>query len=155
MSVEASKAKSVLIVDDEPTLVFFLMQGLRESDIPYEVNSASNGEDALAKLTLNQYDLLITDLRMPGVNGLTLIEVARSLQPDISVILMTAYGSREVEDEATRLQVNAYLIKPFQTATLREIAAKIFLAKNKNVTSVAAQQELPASQRRQVVRKNW
>ena len=44
MSVEASKAKSVLIVDDEPTLVFFLMQGLRESDIPYEVNSASNAE---------------------------------------------------------------------------------------------------------------
>jgi len=147
MSVEDSEAKRVLIVDDEPTLVFFLMQGLRESDILYEVNSASNGEDALAKLTLNHYDLLITDLRMPGVNGLTLIEVARSLQPDISVILMTAYGSREVEDEATRLKVNAYLIKPFPTATLREIAAKILLAKNNNFTNLATQPDLPASQR--------
>lgn len=147
MSVEASQAKRVLIVDDEPTLVFFLMQGLRESDIPYEVNSAANGEDALAKLTLNHYDLLITDLKMPGVNGLTLIEVARTLQPDIRVILMTAYGSREVEEEATRLEVNAYLIKPFPTATLRDLAAKILLAENKNLTNLATQQDLSASQR--------
>ena len=147
MPVPITQAKRVLIVDDEPTLVFFLMKGLRESAALYEVTSASNAEDALAKLTLNRYDLLITDLKMPGVNGLTLIEVARSLQPDISVILMTAYGSRDVKDEATRLEVDGYLTKPFPTAKLQELAGKILLTEsNNNHPGIAPQQDFPSAQ---------
>ncbi|MEW5958669.1 MAG: response regulator [Chloroflexota bacterium] len=146
MPVSITQAKRVLIVDDEPTLVFFLMQGLREAVTLYDVNSAANAEDALAKLTLNRYDLLITDLKMPGVNGLTLIEVARSLQHDISVILMTAYSSRDVQDEATRLKVDGYLIKPFPTATLRDLAGKILLAKTNYRPGLAPQEDLPPTQ---------
>lgn len=148
MAIPTPQAKRVLIVDDEPTLVFFLMQGLRDSEIPYEVNSASSAEEALAMFTLNQYDLLITDLKMPDVNGLTLIEVARSLQYDISVILMTAFGSREVQNEASRLEVDGYLTKPFATVTLREMASKILSSKNDKFPSLASQQDSPPSHSR-------
>ncbi len=114
-----------MIVDDEPTLVFFLKQGLQESDLVCRVDNASSSQEALSKLTLDRYDLLITDLRMPGISGLTLIEVARSLYPNIYVILMTAYGSREVEEKASLLKVDAYLTKPFPTANLRDVVANL------------------------------
>lgn len=114
-----------MIVDDEATLVFFLKQGLQESDLVCCVENASSSQEALSKLTLDSYDLLITDLRMPGISGLTLIEVARSLYPNIFVILMTAYGSREVEEKASQLKVDAYLTKPFPTAQLRNVIAKL------------------------------
>jgi YesN/AraC family two-component response regulator len=110
-----SRPKRVLIVDDETTLVFFLKQGLEGSDASFIADSASSGEEALTKLTYNRYDLLITDLKMPGISGFTLVEVARSLHPEISVIVMTAFGSPEVEDEVVRLQVEGFLVKPFPT----------------------------------------
>ena len=132
MLKQHSGPKRILIVDDEPTLVFFLKQGLQESEILYNIDGTSSSEEALTKLTYNRYDLLITDLKMPGISGFTLVELARSLHPDIGVIVMTAFGSHEVEDEATKLEVNGYLTKPFSTAILRDIATKILVAKDKN-----------------------
>ncbi len=127
-----SRPKRILIVDDEPTLVFFLKQGLQETEILYNIAGTSSSEEALTKLTYNRYDLLITDLKMPGLSGFTLVELARSLHPDIGVIVMTAFGSPEVEDEAAQLEVNGYLTKPFSIATLSDIATKILAAKDKN-----------------------
>ena len=126
------KPKRILIVDDEATLVFFLKQGLQEAKISCRVDIAPSGEDALTKLTYNRYDLLITDLKMPGISGFTLVEVARSLHPDIKVILMTAFGSREVQNEAKSLQVDGYLTKPFPTAQLQDITYNILANKEQN-----------------------
>jgi YesN/AraC family two-component response regulator len=120
-----NRPKRILIVDDESTLVFFLKQGLQESGIQCLVDDASSGEEALTKLTYNRYDVLITDLKMPGINGFTLLEVARSLHADIRVILMTAFGSPEVLAEASRLKVDGYLTKPFPTAQLQDIVKTI------------------------------
>lgn len=122
---QQNRPKRILIVDDESTLVFFLKQGLQESWIPCLVDSASSGEEALTKLTYNRYDVLVTDLKMPGISGFTLSEVARSLHPDISIILMTAFGSPEVQAEAKRLKVDGYLTKPFPTAQLQSIVNNI------------------------------
>ncbi len=130
MTNPRNRATRILIVDDEPTLVFFLRQGLKASEIACTVDNASSGEEALSKLTLNKYDLLVTDLKMPGINGLTLIEVAYSLQPHIRVILMTAYDSPEVQEMTTQLGVDGYLKKPFPTAKLREMATKILSSKD-------------------------
>ncbi len=129
---QPSRPKHILIVDDEPTLVFFLKQGLQEAEILYNIDGTSSSEEALTKLTYNRYDLLITDLKMPGISGFTLVELARSLHPNIGVIVMTAFGSHEVEDEAAQFKVNGYLTKPFSIATLRDIATKILAAKDKN-----------------------
>ncbi|MBN1217768.1 MAG: response regulator [Anaerolineae bacterium] len=124
------RPKRVLIVDDESTLLFFLKQGLQESGIECLVDDAASGEEALTKLTYNRYDVLVTDLKMPGISGFTLVEVARSLHPNINIILMTAFGSPEVQDEAKRLHVDGYLTKPFPTAKLQTIITDVLTAKN-------------------------
>jgi CheY-like chemotaxis protein len=125
---QPARPKRILVVDDEATLVFFLKQDLQEAQEACTVDIASSGEDALTKLTYNRYDLLITDLNMPGISGFTLVEVARSLYPTIKVILMTAFGSREVQDEVKNLDVDGYLTKPFPTAKLRDMAKTILVA---------------------------
>lgn len=124
------RPKRILVVDDESTLTFFLKQDLQEAGAVYSVDIAASGEDALTKLTYNRYDLLITDLNMPGISGFTLVEVARSLYPDIRVILMTAFGSREVQDEVKNLGVDGYLTKPFPTAQLRDMTNNILVTKD-------------------------
>ena len=119
------QANRILIADDEQTLVFFLRRGLTEAGLNCEVDVASSGEDALVKLTFDKYQVLITDLKMPGINGLTLAAVARKLHPAIGIILMTAYGSREVEAEAEQLMIDGYLTKPFQMERLRGLVERI------------------------------
>jgi YesN/AraC family two-component response regulator len=138
-----SRPKRILIVDDEPTLIFFLKQGLQDTQGVYLVDGASSGEEALTKLTYNLYDLLITDLKMPGISGFTLVEVARSLHPNINVILMTAYGSREVQDESEQLEVNGYLIKPFPTVQLQEMIREIFLSADTPSANLVTEQSPP------------
>jgi DNA-binding NtrC family response regulator len=118
-------ADRILIVDDEPTLVFFLRRGLSEAGLNCEVDGVNSGEDALARLAFEKYRVLITDLKMPGINGLTLVAAARALHPTISIILMTAYGSRQVEDEAGQLKVDGYLTKPFQMDKLHRLIENI------------------------------
>ena len=121
-------ANRILIVDDEQTLVFFLRRGLSEAGLNCEVEGVGSGEEAMAKLAFNEYQVLITDLKMPGINGLTLAAAARSLHPTIGIILMTAYGSREVETESEQLMVDGYLTKPFQMERLRDLVEKILQA---------------------------
>lgn len=72
--------------------------------------------------------MLVTDLKMPDINGLTLASAARLVNPAIGVILMTAYGSREVETEAEQLMIDGYLTKPFQMERLRDLIEKILQA---------------------------
>jgi YesN/AraC family two-component response regulator len=138
MLEQPARPKRILVVDDEETLTFFLKQGLQEITIPCNIEIASSGEDALTKLTYNRYDLLITDLKMPGISGFTLVEVARSLHPEIKVILMTAFGSTEVQDEAKNLNVEGYLTKPFPTAQLRDMASDILKTEDKNQQNLVA-----------------
>jgi|GEM_PF-303638 len=122
MMAEASSR--ILIVDDEETLAFFLRQSLlRELGHPI-VDTASSGEEALEKIGAHAYDLVLADLRLPGMNGLELIGHIRQALPQARTILMTAYGSDAVKAEAHRLEVFRYLTKPFRlpdiTATVRE-----------------------------------
>jgi len=108
----------ILIIDDEPTLTFFMEQSLAE-DQRYQVDIAKSGEGALRKLREQEYDLIIVDLRLPDINGLKVIEMATELQPGTPTILMTAYGSQEVEKEAQRLGVWGYVIKPFNMEEMK------------------------------------
>ncbi len=121
-------ANRILIVDDEQTLVFFLRRGLSEAGLNCDVDVVGSAEEALTKLTIDEYQVLITDLKMPGINGLVLASAARSLHPTIGIILMTAFGSREVEAEAEQLMIDGYLTKPFQMKRLRDLVEKILQA---------------------------
>jgi CheY-like chemotaxis protein len=121
-------ANRILIVDDEQTLVFFLRRGLSEAGLKCRVEDVGSGEEALDKLALEEYQVLVTDLKMPGINGLTVAAAARLLHPAIGIILMTAYGSEEVENEAQKLMIDGYLTKPFQMETLRNLVERILQA---------------------------
>ena len=114
--------KRVLIVDDEASVVFFLGENLAELGAEYEVETACSGEEALEKMSVRRFDLIITDLRMPGVDGLELVEQVRARYPQTRLILMTAFGSDQVEAEARRLQVYRYITKPFRVKDLVDAA---------------------------------
>lgn len=113
--------KHILIVDDEPKVVFFLGRSLELKHRNCEVSTARSGEEALKILEKGHVDLLITDLRMPGVSGLELIRWVKTSSPHTRTILITAYGSDQIKTEARRLEVYRYLTKPFNVKDFTEV----------------------------------
>jgi CheY-like chemotaxis protein len=110
--------KSVLIVDDEEKVVFFLRESLEELGRDFTIGTAGSAEEALEKIKSRPYDLVISDLRMPGIDGLELLEKVKQTHPNTRFILMTAYGSDEVEAKAQGLEVYRYITKPFHVSDL-------------------------------------
>lgn len=114
--------KRILIVDDEEKVVFFLRESLEELGQNVTVGAAKSAEEALEKIEAQRFDLVISDLRMPGIDGLKLLEEIKERNPETRLILMTAYGSDEVEAEARRLEIYEYITKPFHVSDLIEVA---------------------------------
>jgi YesN/AraC family two-component response regulator len=102
----------ILIVDDEKNLVHFLRKALLLEWPNIQVDTAVSGEEGLGCLAETSYDLLIADLRMPGFDGLELIEGVRYIDREISIILVTGYGSELLRQEAEQLGVDCYMDKP-------------------------------------------
>ncbi len=118
LSESMAADKRVLIVDDEEKVVFFLRESLEELGRDFTIGTAGSAEEALEKIESHPYDLVISDLRMPGIDGLQLLERVKQRHPDTRFILMTAYGSDEVEARAHSLEVYDYIAKPFHVSDL-------------------------------------
>lgn len=118
-------ARRLLIVDDEETLTFSLYQSFILSKKDYEVVTAASGEEALDKMSENPFDLLITDIFMPGINGIDLLRKVKVEYPKTEVIVMTAYGSEDKKDEVEELGARHYVEKPFEMKNLREMVFNI------------------------------
>jgi two-component system response regulator AtoC len=116
--------KHILIVDDEESVAFFLKENLAAVDTGYEVEMACSGEEALSRMAIQSFDLVITDLRMPGIGGLALMEQVQSRYPHTRLILMTAYGDAEIEATAYRLGACHYITKPFTIEKLTAVVRK-------------------------------
>ena len=112
----------ILVVDDEENIRELLLKTLALA--VYEVDVAPDGRTAVDRMRMIQYDLLITDLRMPGVDGLTVIREARRLKADIPIIILTGYSSEASAIEAINLGVQGYLTKPFRIPRVLAAAAK-------------------------------
>lgn len=113
------KQDRILIVEDEVRVAQALARALSMPEGGgYFVETCDSGEDALSLLRGTDFDLLITDFRMTGMNGLELIARCRESSPAIRSILITAFGSEEVEDKAYELEVDGYLAKPFSIRKL-------------------------------------
>ena len=112
------KRKRILIIDDESSVAFFLQEGLKGLGDEYEVQATESAELALEQMHRRPFDLLVVDFRLPGINGLDLIKRVRNVNPDAKTILITAYGSPEIEKEARRLDISRYLHKPFRIQEL-------------------------------------
>jgi CheY-like chemotaxis protein len=113
--------KWILIVDDEESILSVLQKSLNKLGDQYRVMVASNGSSAMTMLRKNPFDLVVTDYKMAGMDGLNLLEAIHAIQPACRVILMTAYGSEYIEAEARRLQAYRYLSKPLEIDAFREI----------------------------------
>lgn len=100
----------ILVVDDEPVARQSLSDILRLEG--YGVTSVPNGQAAVEYVRTHAVDLMIVDLRMPGMDGLEVIQVVNQTSPDTEVILLTAYGSTETAVQALRLRIHDYLLKP-------------------------------------------
>src|SRR5882672_2628032 len=112
----------VLVVDDEATIRDLLSKTLALAE--YDVDLAPEGRTALERLRIIPYDLLITDLKMPGVDGLAVIREARRLKADIPVIIITGFSTEASAIEAVNLGVSGYLTKPFRVPRVLAAASK-------------------------------
>lgn len=101
---------NILVVDDEPVARQSLTDILKLEG--YTVSSAPNGQAAVEFIRTHAVDLLIVDLKMPGMDGLDVVQVVNQISPDTEVILLTAYGSTETAIQALRLRIHDYLLKP-------------------------------------------
>ncbi len=118
----ASDRPRVLVVDDEASIRDLLSKTLALAE--YDVDLAPDGRTALERLRMVPYDLLITDLKMPGVDGLAVIREARRMKPDIPVIIITGFSTEASAIEAVNLGVAGYLTKPFRVPRVLAAAAK-------------------------------
>ena len=112
----------ILVADDEASIRELLSKTLALAD--YDVDVAQDGRTAIERLRTAQYDLLITDLKMPGVDGLAVIREARRYRADLPVIIITGYSSEASAIEAIDLGVSGYLTKPFRIPKVLATAAK-------------------------------
>jgi excisionase family DNA binding protein len=112
----------ILVVDDEASIREMLQRTLAMAE--YDVDVAADGRSALERMRRSAYDLLITDLKMPAMDGITLIREAKRIQPDLPVIIITGYSTEASAIEAVNLGVTGYLTKPFRVPKVLAAAAR-------------------------------
>ena len=132
------KSKSILIVDDEPKVGFSLKESLESLGHGYAVSQALSAEDALHAMREVAYDLVVTDLRMPGMNGLELLERVKHDSPYTRLILITAYGSDEVAAATRSLQTIGYFTKPFQIEEFLQVVDRALSNSKRSIPSPLA-----------------
>lgn len=108
--------KRILTVDDDADILKLL--NMRLNAAGYQTTSASNGEEALAQIAINRPALVISDLRMPGLDGLALFDAIHQSDPSLPLIMLTAHGSIPEAVDATQRGVFGFLTKPFDSKTL-------------------------------------
>ena len=112
----------ILVVDDEPSIRDLLAKTLALAE--YDVDVAPDGRAAIERIRTTAYDLLIADLRMPGMDGLSVIREARRLKTDLPVIIITGFSTESSAIEAVNLGVSGYLTKPFRVPEVLKAAAR-------------------------------
>ncbi len=116
--------RSILIVDDERVICQHLKRVLEKEK--YEVEVAGNGEEALQKIDSRGFKLAVVDIKMPGIDGLQLLDIIKKKYTDTAVIIMTAHGSIETAVSAMKRGAVDYLRKPFEIEEILLVVARVF-----------------------------
>jgi len=136
---EASRPQPrILVVDDEPHVVQIFQDLLAQRG--YEVESSSNGDDAIVKVTTGRFDLVLTDINLPGVDGLEVVRAAKAADKDTCVILITGYASTTTAIDALRQGAYDYITKPFDLwetakAIERGLESRFLVLENRRLVS--------------------
>lgn len=118
----------VLVVDDEVVIRKGITKLLEQfSKSITDIDEAKNGEEALLKIEARKPDIVITDIQMPVMNGLQLIERIRARDPELDVVILSGYAEFEYVQQALRHQVADYLLKPITQERLNEVMSKVLL----------------------------
>ena len=117
-----NESAHVLVVDDEGAIRYSVSKTLQR--VGYNVNEAASGEEALETMKNQHFDVVLTDIRMPGLTGVELLKRIREQAPDAIVILMTGYASLGTAVEALRLGAHDYLIKPSSSQDIRQSVSR-------------------------------
>jgi len=121
MSVNEEQAY-ILVVDDEGAIRYSITKTLQR--VGYHVEAAASGEEALEMMQNQTYDVVLTDIRMPGLTGVELLRRIKEQAPDAVVILLTGYASLETAIESLRLGAHDYLVKPSSSQDIRNSVAQ-------------------------------
>ena len=139
-------APRVLIVDDEPYIRELIQRCLELEG--YDCHTAPHAEAALAALGEDAYQLLVSDIHMPGMSGMHLLAIVRQRHPDLAVLMVTGVDDRKVGIQALRLGAFGYLIKPFDINELAINAANALQRRQLQLLSQATQDRLEGEVRR-------
>ena len=124
----------VLIVEDSPTMRALLSSALEELETPVKITEAASGFDALRLLPRERFDLIVTDINMPDINGLELVAFVKNNQAyaSIPLVIVSTEGSERDRDKGLGLGADAYLVKPFEAEALREVACDLLANPQRN-----------------------
>ena len=117
----------ILIVEDSPTMRSLLTASLEELGAAVKITEVASGFEALRQLPRESYDLVVTDINMPDINGLELISFVKGNDAyrEIPLIIVSTEGSERDRDKGLELGADAYLVKPFDPDALREVVAAL------------------------------
>ena len=121
--------KKILVVDDEPLMQEFLMETL-ERHHPYEVDLAENGKEALKKIRNDSFQLIISDIRMPDISGMDLLNRIKKIDSSCGVILITAYGTVQMAVQAMKQGAFDFITKPLNVDQIEMVVDKYFKFKD-------------------------
>ena len=119
--------KRILIVEDSPTMRALLNSALEGLEVPVKITEASSGFEALRCLPREPFDLIVTDINMPDINGLELVSFAKinDAYRSIPLIIVSTEGADRDRERGLELGADAYLVKPFEAEYLREVVADL------------------------------
>ena len=112
----------ILVVDDEPNIRITLARALEDMA---QVDTATNGEEAVARIEAGEYRVVLLDLKMPGMGGMEVLRRMAEARPEIRFVIITAHGTVDNAVEAMRLGTADFLQKPFSPAEIRNLVRRI------------------------------
>ena len=117
----------ILIVEDSPTMRALLSSAIADLDMPVKITEAANGFEALRCLPREPYDLIVTDINMPDINGLELVSFVKSndMYRLIPLVIVSTEGSERDRDKGVELGADAYLVKPFDPEVLKSVVTDL------------------------------
>ena len=123
------KGKKVLLIDDDEWIRDSLGMFFKSEEM--HIDALETAEEGITALSRQRYDIIITDYRLPGMDGLKFLKRVQESNPDSFKILITAYGSREVISAAAELGVDEYIEKPFTTKTIEDALSRLISKRGK------------------------